>query len=76
MYVEPKSRGLGIGSRLVEECLRFARQIGYRKVILWTNSVLLAARHIYEKAGFRLIHSEPHRSFGRNLIGETWELTL
>jgi len=76
MYVEPKARGLGIGSRLVEECLRFARQVGYRKVVLWTNSVLLAARHIYEKAGFRLIHSEPHRSFGRNLVGETWELTL
>jgi DNA-binding MarR family transcriptional regulator/N-acetylglutamate synthase-like GNAT family acetyltransferase len=76
MYVEPKARGLGIGSRLVEECLRFARQVGYRKVVLWTNSVLLAARHIYEKAGFRLIHSEPHRSFGHDLVGETWELTL
>ena len=76
MYVEPKARGLGIGSRLAEECLRFARQVGYRKVVLWTNSVLLAARHIYEKAGFRLIHSEPHRSFGHDLVGETWELTL
>lgn len=76
MYVEPKARGLGIGSRLVEECLRFARQVGYRKVVLWTNSVLAAARHIYEKAGFRLIHSEPHRSFGHDLVGETWELTL
>jgi len=76
MYVEPNARGLGIGSRLVEECLRFARQVGYRKVVLWTNSVLLAARHIYEKVGFRLIHSEPHRSFGRDLVGETWELTL
>jgi DNA-binding MarR family transcriptional regulator/N-acetylglutamate synthase-like GNAT family acetyltransferase len=76
MYVEPKARGLGIGSRLAEECLRFARQVGYRKVVLWTNSILLAARHIYEKAGFRLIHSEPHRSFGHDLVGETWELTL
>ena len=76
MYVEPAARGLGIGSRLVAECLRFARQVGYRKVVLWTNSVLLAARHIYEKAGFRLVHSERHRSFGRDLVGETWELTL
>jgi DNA-binding MarR family transcriptional regulator/GNAT superfamily N-acetyltransferase len=76
MYVEPKARGLGIGSRLAEECLRFARQVGYRKVVLWTNSILLAARHIYEKAGFRLIHSEPHRNFGHDLVGETWELTL
>lgn len=76
MYVEPKARGLGIGGRLVEECLRFARRAGYRKVVLWTNSVLLAARHLYEKAGFRLIHAEPHRSFGCDLVGETWELTL
>ncbi len=76
MYVEPTARGLGIGSRLVEECLRFAHQVGYRTVVLWTNSVLLAARHIYEKAGFRLTHSEPHRSFGRDLVGETWELPL
>lgn len=76
MYVEPKARGLGIGSRLADECLRFARQVGYGKVVLWTNSVLLAARHIYEKAGFCLIHSEPHHSFGQDLIGETWELDL
>jgi DNA-binding MarR family transcriptional regulator/GNAT superfamily N-acetyltransferase len=76
MYVEPKARGLGIGTRLLEECVRFARQAGYRKITLWTNSVLLAARHIYRKAGFRLVHEERHHSFGRDLVGETWELEL
>jgi DNA-binding MarR family transcriptional regulator/GNAT superfamily N-acetyltransferase len=76
MYVEPDARGLGIGSRLVEECIRFARLVGYRKMVLWTNSVLRAARHIYQKAGFRLIRSEPHHSFGHDLVGETWELQL
>lgn len=76
MYVEPKARGLGIGSHLVDECLRFARQAGYRKIILWTNSVLVAARHIYQKAGFRLVREEPHHSFGHDLVGETWELEL
>ena len=76
MIVDPKARGLGIGERLVSECVRFARQAGYRKVRLWTNSVLLAARHLYAKAGFRLVHKERHRSFGQNLVGETWELPL
>lgn len=76
MIVDPKARGLGIGARLVGECLRFARQAGYRKVTLWTNSILLAARHIYAKAGFRLVHKERHRSFGHDLVGETWELAL
>jgi DNA-binding MarR family transcriptional regulator/N-acetylglutamate synthase-like GNAT family acetyltransferase len=76
MYVEPDARGLGIGRRLAEECVRFGRQAGFRKIVLWTNSVLAAARHIYQQAGFRLVHSEPHHSFGHDLIGETWELPL
>ena len=65
-----------IGARLVDECLRFARHAGYRKVTLWTNSVLTAARRIYAKAGFRLVRKERHRSFGHDLVGETWELTF
>jgi DNA-binding MarR family transcriptional regulator/GNAT superfamily N-acetyltransferase len=76
LYVEPKARGLGIGARLTDECERFARQTGYKKIVLWTNSILLAARHIYEKAGYRLVASEPHHSFGHDLVGETWEKTL
>ncbi len=76
LLVEPKARGLGIGARLVEECERFARAAGYRKIVLWTNSILYAARHIYRKAGYRLVREEPHHSFGHDLVGETWELEL
>lgn len=76
LLVEPTTRGLGIGSRLVAECERFARQAGYKKIVLWTNSVLESARKIYEKAGYRLIKEESHHSFGHDLVGETWELKL
>ncbi|HWI66189.1 MAG TPA: helix-turn-helix domain-containing GNAT family N-acetyltransferase, partial [Symbiobacteriaceae bacterium] len=69
--VEPSARGMGIGKRLVEECTRFARQAGYRKITLWTNDVLVAARHIYTQAGYRMVHAEPHDSWGHNLVSET-----
>lgn len=76
LLIEPKARGQGLGSRLVRECGRFARRAGYRKIRLWTNDVLVAARHIYQKAGYLLVETEPHHSFGRDLVGETWELDL
>lgn len=76
LLVEPSARGLGLGVRLVDECERFARRAGYRKMVLWTNRNLLAARGIYRKAGYVLTHSEPHHSFGHDLVGETWELAL
>ena len=76
LLVEPSARGLGIGGRLVEECVRFARQAGYRKITLWTQSHLDAARGIYRKNGFRVVKRERHQSFGQKLVGETWELSL
>jgi DNA-binding MarR family transcriptional regulator/N-acetylglutamate synthase-like GNAT family acetyltransferase len=76
LLVDPAGRGQGLGRRLVAECLSFAQACGYRKITLWTQSILVAARKIYQDAGFVLMASEPHRSFGQSLIGETWELKL
>lgn len=76
LLVEPSARGLGLGVALVGECERFARRSGYRTIRLWTHSLLAAARGIYRKAGYRLVASEAHRSFGHDLVGETWEMAL
>jgi DNA-binding MarR family transcriptional regulator/GNAT superfamily N-acetyltransferase len=77
LLVEPRARGLGIGKRLVEECVKFARQAGYKKIVLWTQSELLPARALYKWAGFRLTDRQKHKSWGRdNLVSETWELKL
>jgi DNA-binding MarR family transcriptional regulator/GNAT superfamily N-acetyltransferase len=76
LLVEPSARGLGLGERLVTECERYAREKGYERIVLWTNANLLAARGIYRKAGYVLTGSEPHHSFGHDLVGETWELAL
>lgn len=76
LILEPEARGRGIGRRLVAACVRFARAAGYRKLVLWTQSELTAARAIYEKAGFRKVRDERHRSFGKSLTGEYWELRL
>jgi len=76
LYVDPAARGLGIGSRLVDECLRFARQAGYARMVLWTNSVLTDARRIYDRAGFALVEEETHHSFGKDLVGQVFARDL
>jgi DNA-binding MarR family transcriptional regulator/GNAT superfamily N-acetyltransferase len=76
LLVEPSARGLGIGKRLVEECEQFARQVGYRKIRLWTQSVLHAARHIYQRAGYQLVSEDPSHGFGADMVAQVWERTL
>jgi DNA-binding MarR family transcriptional regulator/N-acetylglutamate synthase-like GNAT family acetyltransferase len=76
LYVEPAARHIGIGRRLVAGCISFAKEKGYRKLVLWTNDVLVSARHIYQAEGFRLVAEEPHHSFGKDLVGQNWELLL
>ncbi|HTB96367.1 MAG TPA: helix-turn-helix domain-containing GNAT family N-acetyltransferase [Terracidiphilus sp.] len=76
LYVDPAARGLGLGHKLVAECVSFARAAHYRKITLWTQSILTAAHRIYQAAGFRLVNEQPHHSFGKDLVGQTWELDL
>ena len=76
LLVEPKARGSGLGTRLVDECVRFARQAGYRKITLWTQSELRAARRLYQAAGFHVVRKQRNHSFGKDLVSETWELEL
>lgn len=76
LYVDRSARGLGLGRRLVDECLRFAAAAGYRRMVLWTNDVLVSARRIYEAAGFTLVEQEAHHSFGKDLVGQVWAREL
>jgi GNAT superfamily N-acetyltransferase len=76
LILAPRRAGLGLGGKLVDECIAFARLKGYKKMVLWTNSCLAAARGIYAKRGFKLTHSEPHEGYGKQLVGETWEMKL
>ena len=76
LLVDPKARGLGLGARLTEQAIRFAREAGYERITLWTHSVLTAARHVYRKAGFKLMRSEKHQSWGQPVVSEHWDLQL